>query len=80
MILQTNSNILRESEYSLKIINGESAEVTYWVDYIDNNYSYNVIKQSIKEFYFKDKSMRFFINKNFVVKGKITNKIEEGII
>jgi len=47
---------------------------------IDNNFPYHIIEDAIKENYNKDGSLRFFINKNCRLKGKITNQIEEGVI
>jgi hypothetical protein len=50
------------------------------IEHLDNNYSYDSIKKVIREKWTKDSGLRFFINKNFHIKGKVTNKIEAGIV
>jgi len=50
------------------------------IEYLDNNYSYKVMKRYILENYSENKSLKFFINRNFKVVGKVTNRIEDGII
>jgi len=47
---------------------------------IDNNFPYHIIKESVKKQYLLDGSLRFFINKNCRLHGKITNMIENGIV
>ncbi|KKK65008.1 hypothetical protein LCGC14_2978470, partial [marine sediment metagenome] len=47
---------------------------------IGNDYPYSIIKESIKKQWNLDSSLRFFINKNCRLRGKITNVIENGIV
>ena len=58
----------------------EKKEALKSIDYLDNKYSYKVIQKYVREVYGEEGSMKFYINKNFKIRGKITNKIEEGII
>lgn len=69
-----------EKELESKHLAEKKAEARKEIDYLDNNFSYEVIQDYIRDFWTKDRSLRFFINRNFKVKGKITNQIEEGII
>lgn len=50
------------------------------IKYIDNPCSFGVIKNAVKENWIENKSMVFLVNKNKSIKGKITNKIEEGSV
>jgi len=47
---------------------------------VENNFAYHILKEGIRAQYQKDKSLRFFINKNCRLKGKITNVIEHGVV
>ena len=77
--LETSDNEL-EGEMKQTFNDEQSKEILKKIDYIENNYSYSSLKTVVRERWTKDRSLRFFINKNFVTQGKVTNKIEEGII
>lgn len=47
---------------------------------VDNQYPYQIIKEGIKSMWNKEQTLTFFINRNIIVKGKITNMIDEGIV
>ncbi len=50
------------------------------IEYSNGNYPYHIVISGLKEQYTKDHALRFLINKNKTLKGKIVNRIEEGII
>jgi hypothetical protein len=78
--IHDKANETIEGEIVILQDNDKKNKVYKELKYLDNPATYSVIKKAIKEQWAKDGSLRFFINNNKHIKGKITNKIEEGII
>jgi hypothetical protein len=83
-IMQFGILTQREEEIQKKMQEMKEAsirsEVLKEIKTIDNDCSYSIVKRAMKEQWSLDGSLRFFINKNKIIRGKVTNKIEDGIV
>jgi hypothetical protein len=83
-IMQFGILTVKEEEIQKKMLEMRDSltksEAFKEIKYIDNNCPYSIVKKAIREQWSIDGSLRFFINKNRTIKGKVTNKIEDGIV
>lgn len=71
---------IAEGVFSQEYDRQQKLKVWKEIKFLDNVCPYSSIKNVIKDQHHKDGSLRFFINKNKTLRGKITNKIEDGIV
>lgn len=50
------------------------------IEKVESNYPYQIMKEAMRKRYDLDQLLCFYINKNFKIKGKITNLVEDGIV